>query len=112
MISGLSRMMSFDESRLVKNRVKNEPKSVDGPTKTKLRASSSAKMELSTDLLRSEGSGINFWALYHISYMIKMYLTYSSKAIEICSLFIKKKLNRMIGNFFRKFQSINLSKKH
>ena len=52
---GLSKMMSFDENQLAKNKFNDETKAVGKRIKTKLRASSSSKMEISVDLLRSEG---------------------------------------------------------
>ena len=48
-------MMSFDEGQLAKNKFLDKTKAVDKRIKTKLRASSSTKMEISADLLRSEG---------------------------------------------------------
>ena len=51
-------MMSFDEGQLAKNKLTDETKSVDKRIKTKLRASSSTKMEISADLLRSEGQEV------------------------------------------------------
>ena len=49
-------MMSFDDSQLAKNKkFSDETKAVGKRIKTKLRASSSTKMEISADLLRSEG---------------------------------------------------------
>jgi len=51
-------MMSFDEGQLAKNKFTDETKSVDKRIKTKLRASSSTKMEISADLLRSEGQEV------------------------------------------------------
>ena len=48
-------MMSFDENQLAKNKFNDETKAVHKRIKTKLRASSSSKMEISVDLLRSEG---------------------------------------------------------
>ena len=47
--------MSFDEGQLAKNKFLDKTKAVDKRIKTKLRASSSTKMEISADLLRSEG---------------------------------------------------------
>ena len=107
--------MSFDESQLDKNKFKDEMMSAKGRQKPKLRASSSIKMEISADLLRSEGHRNWFWFLDWLFFWLMLGLrrtTSSSllmldpdffdslKAIEICTLFIKKKLNRMIGNFF------------
>ena len=103
-------MMSFDASQLNKNKFKDEMTSVEGRQKPKLRASSSTKMEISADMLRSEGHRNRFWSnstfskievLVQDSWLILDPDDFDSwKAIEICTLFIKKKLNRMIGNFF------------
>ena len=53
-------MMSFDASQLNKNKTKDEMTSVEGRQKPKLRASSSTKMEISADMLRSEGNRNRF----------------------------------------------------
>ena len=92
-------MMSFDASQLHKNKCKDEM-TVESRQKPKLRASSSTKMEISADMLRSEGNRNRFWFFHWLFLMLDPNYFDSWKAIEICTLFIKKKLNRMIGNLF------------
>lgn len=58
-------MMSFDDSQLAKNKkFSDETKAVGKRIKTKLRASSSTKMEISADLLRSEGHEVKLRISY------------------------------------------------
>ena len=57
-------MMSFDDSQLAKNKFSDETKAVGKRIKTKLRASSSTKMEISADLLRSEGHDVKLRSLW------------------------------------------------